>query len=185
MLQRLWLKSNSIYSFLFHQKRGKHIFLSWFYWIAWILGGVRDKIFYFPLRVWCHGFQQNQLALGLKKLSRKAVEYGPHPPTTVVLSDSKDETNNEDDIDQTYKHLWIIDPNNPLPWFLGSWSTFYRAFHSHFVVIVSCMLFLVSNEFSLMKFQLFFLPFSLLKYILSILITYAFLILTKRGRNIG
>ena len=43
------------------------------------------------------------------------VEYGPHPPTTVVLSDSEDDINLENEIDRTNQHLWIIDPKNPLP----------------------------------------------------------------------
>ena len=46
-LQRLGLMLDSFSPLGFESIRGKHIFLSWFYRIAWILGGVRDKLFLF------------------------------------------------------------------------------------------------------------------------------------------
>ena len=40
------------------------------------------------------------------------VVYGPHPPSTVDLIDSKDERASEGKIDLTYQDHWIIDPKN-------------------------------------------------------------------------
>ena len=42
-----------------------------------------------------------------------AVVYGSHPTTTVVLVDSDDQRENEEEIDLTHQDRWIIDPKNP------------------------------------------------------------------------
>ena len=41
-----------------------------------------------------------------------AVVYGPHPPISMVLIDSEDEEEHEEEIDCTYQDRWIIDPKN-------------------------------------------------------------------------
>ena len=43
---------------------------------------------------------------------KPSVVYGPHPPTSVLLIDSEDERENEDDIDHTHQDRWLVYPRN-------------------------------------------------------------------------